>query len=247
MCKEDEKVLYNNLIWKFNRDYKYPISIYRDEYSVLIRDQDYGYYFEDYEHPMDPIRLNNASQFFVGDPWRENNPGSMHHPYINFKLRMRSNPDEVSDLYLYVLSEKDGHLSFDTRVTDQRTMAETFALISERLCLNIEKRAMELRDELKQKDETKEEVPTIRERIHNLFHIKEPKEDILHRTKENLFEKEFNLYTYIPPLIKKYMYESKNENLYKMISPRTLIFHFVYHPPVVEELDDKPEILMYGR
>lgn len=65
IVSEKELILHNNLVWKFNRDEKYPFSLYRDTSNVVLRDKRTVYQFLDtldMEKP-DIYRINNLTQF----------------------------------------------------------------------------------------------------------------------------------------------------------------------------------------
>jgi len=203
-----DTVIHNNLAWKFNKELSYPKSIYRDEYSVVLRDKNTTYHFMDDFGSSDSdayIRIHNSVQFTKKHVY----PGTENAMTFFAKLGVNHQPFVVS---IYALNIEDDSIEM-TNIVDNEAISEQFSLLGDAICIALEKYVDEQRHEYE--SSYKEPERSFLDKLFNRKNNYHPYDNL----KKNEFIKNVNLLDIVRPLIEKYVYdEFNNEDGFKNLS-----------------------------
>ena len=156
MTENNIENIQNNLVWKFYGENKYPISIYRDRYSSVIRDKRNAYLF--FDHTIKTIdtneifrKINNTIQFtehlYINDPSIKDilldNPSisiETMNPIMKFYFPGDLDEKHYLAFYFFKLN-KDGILErYDIRSDEDESITylnSSFAMLGDALTLRI--------------------------------------------------------------------------------------------------------------
>jgi len=204
-------VIHNNLAWKFNKELSYPKSIYRDEYSVVLRDKNTTYHFMDDFDSSDSdayIRIHNSVQFTN----RHIYPGTENAMTFFAKLGVNHQPFVIS---IYALNIEDDSIEM-TNIVDNEAISEQFSLLGDAICIALEKYVDEQRHEYESSYKEPEPKRSFLDKLFNRNnHHPHPYDNL----RKNEFIKNVNLLDIVRPLIEKYVYdEFNNEDGFKNLS-----------------------------
>lgn len=148
--------IHNNLVWKFYGENKYPLSIYRDSSSSVIRDKRNAYLFFDHingaSDNIDVIRkINNVTQFaehiYINhtdkkDILLDNSSVSVETMHPNMKFYFPGELDEKYFLGFYFFKlNKEGIIQrYDIRSDEDESITyinSSFAMLGDALTLRI--------------------------------------------------------------------------------------------------------------
>ena len=217
----------NNFVWKFNSQCKYPVGVYRDTDSVIIRDKDTAYLFLSNEFQPDLIKLHNSTQF---TDKHVDVLAKTDKRYMNFIGRFGTDHEEyVLTLYGFQYDTKEETIVFDT-MHHTGNLTDLLCIFGESLVAKIETQVNATRKTYL--DEHPPKKLTFFERI--ILQKKTPSaSEICQSLPISFFMDNVNLSEMIPPLMKAYIYKglSKAEQL-KYLSHLTMVINI---SPIVED------------
>lgn len=162
MENNENKIITNNLIWKFAGKNKYPILLYRDEENIVIRDAVSSFEFSG-DKKADLVLINNKTQFT-----RNNYNILPDEEYdMDFIARLGYDRKVLYHIYLIGMLLSDNGILTRTKLNNGSINANGFALFGEHLSLLLEKEADKIRNDTFEK--VKEEDNRLVNKITNFF------------------------------------------------------------------------------
>lgn len=251
IMSEKELFICNNLVWKFNRDLKYPVSLARTAASVLLRDKDQTLFFRGNPNLTLPDeKMHNLIQFT-----RINWDTKTEEENINLRNQMtflgHILPDEktvgVLTLYAFEYDDKTERCLHKNLKEFPNDIASCFSQIGTE-CMNAMELCVKVRRNQyieKWNEDHHMDDQSFFARVKRGFHLWSNSRSVPDnpfyylRTQLNPwdFEDSINLSSIIPPLMDKYIWDKNSMSREKNNCVRNLVivFHIDYPKPFLME------------